>query len=221
MVSSPLMVGTDIRLLTPIMKELLLNPEAIAINQDFLSTPADPMPACTPTPPAPSPPTPAPAPPPAVCSVALSKQLSKHACSAGQGFGCINGTRSMWVAEGCRGVFTCDGTAGVVCGKDGQLGEHCDCTSGGGGGGGDAHEVWVRKLSTGDYALALPNWGDGAAQVTVCLDAVGWKGQAAHLRNVWNRTNLGPLSGNSFTATVGGGDTLLLKLSASPFSTEV
>lgn len=32
-VSSPMMVGTDIRLMTPIMKELLLNKEAIAINQ--------------------------------------------------------------------------------------------------------------------------------------------------------------------------------------------
>lgn len=32
-VSSPMMVGTDIRLMTPIMKELLLNKETIAINQ--------------------------------------------------------------------------------------------------------------------------------------------------------------------------------------------
>merc|ERR1712232_16415 len=33
-VSSPLMIGTDIRLMRPIMKELMLNNEAIAINQD-------------------------------------------------------------------------------------------------------------------------------------------------------------------------------------------
>jgi hypothetical protein len=32
-VSSPMMVGTDIRELTSIMKELLLNPESIALNQ--------------------------------------------------------------------------------------------------------------------------------------------------------------------------------------------
>ena len=31
-VSSPMMVGTDIRLMTPIMKELLLNDEMIAIK---------------------------------------------------------------------------------------------------------------------------------------------------------------------------------------------
>ena len=37
--SSPMMVGTDVRLMTPIMRELLLNAEAIAINQDFEAVP--------------------------------------------------------------------------------------------------------------------------------------------------------------------------------------
>ena len=69
-VSSPLMVGTDIRLMTPIMKvrrrggvwstrsrpdhdalsrpaqELLLNKEAIAINQDYKAVPGDAMSSC-------------------------------------------------------------------------------------------------------------------------------------------------------------------------------
>jgi len=45
-VSSPLLVGTDIRLMTPIMKELLLNEEAIAINQDYTSVPGDAHAAC-------------------------------------------------------------------------------------------------------------------------------------------------------------------------------
>ena len=39
-VSSPMMIGTDIRLMTPIMKELLLNKDAIAINRESQSSPA-------------------------------------------------------------------------------------------------------------------------------------------------------------------------------------
>jgi alpha-galactosidase len=48
-VSSPLMIGTDIRLMTPIMTELLLNTEAIAINQDYQAVPGDAQKACTDT----------------------------------------------------------------------------------------------------------------------------------------------------------------------------
>merc|ERR1712228_607242 len=40
-VSSPMMVGTDIRYMTPIMEECLLNKELIEINQDHLATPGD------------------------------------------------------------------------------------------------------------------------------------------------------------------------------------
>ena len=45
-VGSPLMVGTDIRLMTPIMQELLLNKELIAINQDTTYPPGDQMKSC-------------------------------------------------------------------------------------------------------------------------------------------------------------------------------
>merc|ERR1712217_880846 len=40
-VSSPMMIGTDIRDMTPIMKECLLNKELIAIKQDYLAKPGD------------------------------------------------------------------------------------------------------------------------------------------------------------------------------------
>eukprot|EP01043_Picozoa_sp_COSAG02_P113422 COSAG02_NODE_49670_length_325_cov_0.911504_1_plen_66_part_10 len=50
-VSSPMMIGTDIRLMTPLMKELLLNEESIAINQDWLAPPGDAVKGCSgPTP---------------------------------------------------------------------------------------------------------------------------------------------------------------------------
>merc|ERR1712211_32995 len=61
-VSSPMMVGTDIRLMTPIMKELLLNKEAIAINQDYEAVPGDAVTACHGQEPV-----------PATCSVSLEK----------------------------------------------------------------------------------------------------------------------------------------------------
>merc|ERR1719498_469413 len=78
-VSSPMMIGTDIRLMTPIMKELLLNTEAIAINQDYEAVPGDAQPACK-------------TPVPETCSVSLEEQISKATCVAGQNFGCIDGT---------------------------------------------------------------------------------------------------------------------------------
>ena len=94
-VSSPLMVGTDIRLMTPIMKELLLNPEAIAINQDYQAVPGDYMPACVKQDDAA-----AVQAAPATCSVTLETQVSRHTCTAGSSFGCVNGTSTMWVSDG-------------------------------------------------------------------------------------------------------------------------
>merc|ERR1712048_1258292 len=70
-VSSPMMIGTDLRLMTPIMKELLLNEEAIAINQDFEATPGDAQPACSTV-------------APDVCSVPLEKQTSHTQCKLGE-----------------------------------------------------------------------------------------------------------------------------------------
>ena len=52
-----MMIGTDIRLMTPIMKELLLNEESIAINQDYLAVPGDAMMGCSGPAPPPLPPT--------------------------------------------------------------------------------------------------------------------------------------------------------------------
>jgi alpha-galactosidase len=124
-VSSPMMVGTDIRLMTPIMKELLLNDEAIAINQDYLATPGDAVPAC--------------------------------------------------------------GTTG---------------------------EVWLRKLSDGDFAIAMPNLGKEEAELSFCLDTLGWPhGDTAHVRNVWAKKDLGTIS-KKFTAKIRSHDSLLLRLSA-------
>lgn len=124
-VSSPMMVGTDLRLMTPIMKELLLNKEAIAINQDYEAVPGDAQRAC----------------------------------------------------------------------------------------GNSATEVWVRRLSNGDFAVALVNLDEKAAQLTFCLDALQWPhGNEAHARSVWEMKDLGVFQHN-FTAAVATHDTLLLRIS--------
>lgn len=199
-VSSPLMVGTDLRLMTPIMKELLLNPEAIAINQDYQAVPGDAQPGCPPSPPAPA---------PAQCSVSLDRQFSKASCIQGKSFGCTNGTNQMWTSDGCRGQFSCNGHPGVQCDQDGSGTHQCTCSAE------SSNEVWVRRLSDGDLAVALPNLGSESAELSVCLDALQWAhGDSARARNVWARSDLGSFT-HKFTATVAAHDTLLLRLSPS------
>ena len=162
--------------------------------------------------------------------MALKEQVSKHTCTLDKTFGCSqSSTGQMWVSDGCRGSFTCDGKT-VQCGKDGAKGSlptKCSCTAGGGGGGSGpvagavAGEVWVRHLTNGDLAVAMPNLGvsgGGAAgaPITICLSALGWKhgsGVAAQVRDVWGKKDLGQTKGGRFTATVAMHDTLLLRLS--------
>lgn len=142
---------------------------------------------------------------PPICSVSLEEQKShKSKCVAGVSFGCYNGTTKMWVSHGCRGVFTCNGKSKIEC--EDSL---CDCA----GDASAAQEVWVRRLTNGDLAVAMPNWGDGAAEMTFCLDTLGWKhGDSARARNVWAKKDLGTFSRN-FTAKVESHDTLLLRIS--------
>ena len=75
-------------------------------------------------------------------------------------------------------------------------------------------EVWVRKLTDGTVAVALPNLGNSTATMTVCLEALGWKGATAKARDVWKQKDLGPIGGGKYSASVAPHDTLLLKISA-------
>jgi alpha-galactosidase len=124
-VASPILVGTDIRLMTPIMKELLLNTEFIAINQDYQATPGDAVAACA----------------------------------------------------------------------------------------GSSDDVWARKLSTGETAVAITNFGDSTADITICFDALGWKGPGARVRDVWKTSDLGTFQGKFTAKAVASHDTVLVKLS--------
>ena len=70
-------------------------------------------------------------------SCALIKQLSEKKCAIGRTFGCRN-NGSMWTADGCGGVFACNGES-VLCGApagpvDSDVGIRtiCACLSGSG-----------------------------------------------------------------------------------------
>jgi hypothetical protein len=294
-----MMIGTDIRLMTPLMKELLLNEESIAINQDWLAPPGDAVKGCSGTTPAPAPP-PSPAPRPASCSVSLKHQDSHHTCTLGASYGCsANDTAVMWVSDGCRGEQTngrpaqlttvlrpadqnCPAPTASDRGVQLQRRHHAVRRPQGAQGPAlrvrgcpgaspphpgrrerpsrrllaasvapppllAAHtapmptppraplfqtklqckrekpnkpqwrrrrQVWVRHLSNGDLAVALPNLGRASAPISICLDSIGWKhGSTAKVRDVWKKKDLPAIKGGKFTATVDTHDTLLLRLS--------
>jgi len=197
-VSSPMMIGTDIRLMTPIMRELLLNNEAIAINQDYKAPPGDAMPAC------PAPPPPAPV---EVCHVELESQSShKKKCEKEGTFGCINGTSKMWTDGGCRGTFVCNGVEIYAYDDFGDSHHEWSCEE-------VAPEAWVRKLSDGDWAVALPYLSNEPGELSLCLKTIGWPyGNMAHARDVWKKEDLGSFS-EYITFQMEPHDTVLLRLS--------
>ena len=84
-----------------------------------------------------------PSPPISTCNVSLVTQTSKAACVLGQSFGCSADNTSMWIDNGCRGDFMCQGVA-TTCDEDGA-GQHvCQC-----GGSNDANVTcvpWITDL---------------------------------------------------------------------------
>lgn len=100
------------------------------------------------------------------CSVSLMKQLSVTKCELGQTFGCFDNNNSMWVDDGCRGEFMCNGVKGVECdsttGGTGhpKLRQFCTCT---------------RSFSGVNIApqTAFPAWQSGAGPDALMLGAGG------------------------------------------------
>merc|ERR1712083_676208 len=113
----------------------------------------------------------------------------------GKNFGCTDGSTKMWTDAGCRGVFTCNGASGIKCDHKGGDRYECECSSG------NTNEVWLRRLSDGDFAVAMPNLGAEAANITFCLDALKWPhGDSAKARNIWAKKDVGIIT-KSFTET--------------------
>ena len=118
------------------------------------------------------------------CSVSLTHQLSRASCKGpaatppakGGAFGCLNSTavpaqHAMWVTGGCRGVFTCDGVAGVSCaslsGNPNNAYQECGC------GGGDlptaapTQSPTARPLQRFVPSQILLSYGDKLDEVVV------------------------------------------------------
>mmetsp|Transcript_11475 Transcript_11475/g.22145 ORF Transcript_11475/g.22145 Transcript_11475/m.22145 type:complete len:131 (+) Transcript_11475:110-502(+) len=121
--SSPMLIGTDLRDMTSIMTETLLNKDLIMINQDWQAPPGDVLPLGS-------------------------------------------------------------------CGS----------------------KTWVRKLSDGRIAVAIPNLGDAPTDLSVCLSDVGWGEKDAQVRDVWKK-EVGTTTNGKFTRRVESHDTLLVLLS--------
>ena len=62
----------------------------------------------------------------AKCSVSLVHTDSAAPCTNGSSFGCTDGTNNMWVRDGCRGEFICNGLK-TKCDVDGHGTHNCVC----------------------------------------------------------------------------------------------
>ena len=70
---------------------------------------------------------PSPSRPSPPCSVSLTRQISRTSCQGH--FGCFANNRSMWAADGCSGIFQCDGHANVACAGGFGKTTACPCVS--------------------------------------------------------------------------------------------
>ena len=185
-----LVLATDPRNMTAFMKKVLFNKEVLDVFRDVSGFRDVVMIPSNTTPPAPGP-------VPAVCSVALKKQISRAACTAHASFDCVNGSQNMWTDDGCRGEFTCNGLP-TTCDVD-NAGRHtCDC-----GGSDDQVQTWLRPTADGGAAAVLHNPTDSAADVSVTFADVpkrGWSEQTSiHVRDLWVHKDLGSMT-NKFVA---------------------
>ena len=67
---------------------------------------------------------------PTPCKVSLLNEDSTGLCTPGTSFGCYDGVDGMWVDQGCRGSFECDGkkTTCECIGSQGWCSHHHNCS---------------------------------------------------------------------------------------------
>eukprot|EP01043_Picozoa_sp_COSAG02_P033970 COSAG02_NODE_2349_length_9084_cov_12.922315_4_plen_139_part_00 len=123
----------------------------------------------------------------------------------------------MWVDDGCRGQFVCDGVEEVNCPTDHEgSGRHeCECKpdikpwsphhGGHATHGSVIPQVWMRPTSDGGAAVVLHNpHDDAAADITVNfadIPKVGWSAASkVAVRDLWAHAAVGSATGK-YTAT--------------------
>merc|ERR1712032_311057 len=183
--------------ITELQKEILLNTEVIAVNQDV--TPAGQLISAVEDSNV------------FVSDCAITQQLSETKCVVNQSFGCFADNSSMWIRDGCRGVFECDGTRGVECNTMGGAYTVCDCTA-------PAPKpamVYARNMTDGSVAVALYNPEDVDGFASLDFGLIGF--ETAKVRDLWMHSDLGtfkgryPMSGN---VTVPAHGTTLLRITS-------
>lgn len=81
-------------------------------------------------------------------------------------------------------------------------------------------QVWVKKLSAdGNRAVALFNRKSQAQTITINWDDIGLAADAATVRNLWERQDLGSFSG-TYSANVGSNEVVLLKIQGTSSTTQ-
>ena len=193
--SGQILFASDPRNMSTIQKEILLNDEVLAIFKDQLGlnrvTQVVEQNHVKPS--------------SNFCNVTLTKQLSHGSCSEGVDYGCYYGKTgnsnqyAIWVANGCRALFSCYGTKNVNCESAGEQypdrsNVTCSCNP-------PSTQIWVRPLEgDSDIAVLLFNAGDGKENITFKFDEHvppqaqfgGVRGvRSGIVRDVWKKKNLG------------------------------
>lgn len=132
------------------------------------------------------------------CSVSLTNKHSHASCTPGKTYGCLSDMKSMWIANGCRGEFTCNGVKGVNCDVTGGENTTCPCVTYT-----RDNMVFARPLKNGAAAVALFNGGEEEVDMTVYFEDIPdrkWsKTTQLFVRDLWQHTENG-ISTGSFTA---------------------
>ena len=154
------------------------------------------------------------------CRVRLQQQLDHDvSCVLDKTFGCIYvedvAAINMWSANGCRGVFTCNGVYDIACqsSADGSYfpkNATCSCAP-------EPAQIWTRAIGANKSAAVLlmnprrkpMNIGFNFEQVK----GRNWDANTSlEVRDLFGRKNLGIWNG-SYTALVRAHDSAMIKLS--------
>eukprot|EP00730_Choanoeca_flexa_P013056 TRINITY_DN4924_c0_g1_i3.p1 TRINITY_DN4924_c0_g1~~TRINITY_DN4924_c0_g1_i3.p1 ORF type:complete len:488 (+),score=122.55 TRINITY_DN4924_c0_g1_i3:2-1465(+) len=175
------------------------------------------------------------------CSITLVQQFSHAACTAGSDYGCNDNNGTMWVDNGCRGQFICDGRNVTADQDDGGhqlysclpavckpaisdlqreillntevIAINQDVTPQGRPIRDGDLTVWARNLTDGSKAVALYNEDDDAKQIGFAASELGWPSDAeVTVRDLWAHTLNGTFTGQFEPVTVEGHATVLLRL---------
>eukprot|EP00051_Salpingoeca_urceolata_P006156 m.81844 g.81844 ORF g.81844 m.81844 type:complete len:535 (+) comp14705_c0_seq1:974-2578(+) len=145
-------------------------------------------------------------------SCAVQHQISTAPCVQGQSFGCYTDNQSMWVSDGCRAHFACDGVSNVDCESNDDKRAVCPCKAAPP----MPTQVWARPLVNNSAAVALFNPTDASRSITVHFEDIpdrGWDASTRlGVRDLWQTEDVGAFTGSYTAVSVPSHGTVMLKL---------